>query len=399
MAKTAQNSLASPNIIQSKRVLRVLGTSVTHFEELRVAAEADLGLKIEFTTLNGTEAQRRGALSPASFDLYDQWFHDIDLIWPTGSLQPINVERIDSWSDIGDLPKTGCLSSGQVTAPGGDPSQKLFVQRNGSLSNIPTHQISMMPTVHNADSFGTIGTGSVDIQSWAAFIDPRWTGKIILQSDAAIGSLDMLMALGASRNINIQDIGNLSLSEIDLLTKKLTEYNGLGQFKAFWADESEAISAFQSDEPVIGSLWWSGAVKLRALGIPVSMATPVEGYRGWFGGIALSRHSKGAVLDMSYDYMNWWLSGLPGALMARNGAYMTNSKAVKLHLSPAEWEFWYEGKAAKTPITDPRGVKIYDVGECRGGGSYYERMSRVAVWDSVMQEHNYLVRCWDNAIA
>ena len=234
------NSLASPNIKKSKRVLRVLGTSVTHIEELRVAAEADLEIDIEFTTLTGTEAQRRGALSPESFDLYDQWFHDIDLIWPTGSVQPIDIERIVCWNDIGYLPKTGCLSSGQITAPGGDPSQKLFVQRDGSLSNLPTQKISMMPTVHNADSFGIIGTGSVDIQSWAALIDPRWRGSIILQSDAAIGCLDMLMALGASRKIGIQDIGNLSLAEIDLLTKKLTEYKEDGQFKTFWADESIA---------------------------------------------------------------------------------------------------------------------------------------------------------------
>lgn len=393
------NSLASPYINKSKRVLRVLGTSVTHIEELRVAAEADLEIDIEFTTLNGTEAQRRGALSPESFDLYDQWFHDIDLIWPTGSVQPIDIERIVCWNDIGYLPKTGCLSSGQITAPGGDPSQKLFVQRDGSLSNLPTQKISMMPTVHNADSFGIIGTGSVDIQSWAALIDPRWRGSIILQSDAAIGCLDMLMALGASRKIGIQDIGNLSLAEIDLLTKKLTEYKEDGQFKTFWADESEAVKAFQSDGPIIGSLWWSGAVKLRAMGIPVTMATPIEGYRGWFGGISLSRHCNGSVLDMSYEYMNWWLSGPAGAIMAKNGAYMTNSEAVRSYLSPAEWAFWYEGKIATSPITDPKGTKIFDIGETRGGGSYYERMSRVAVWDSVMQEHNYLVRSWDNAIA
>lgn len=399
MSKSIELSLAAPSINQPKQVLRILGTSVTHIDYLRTAAEADLGIKIEFTTLNGTEAQRRGVLSPTSFDLYDQWFHDIDLIWPTGAIQPIDIERIECWNDIGELPKRGRLSSGQISAPGGDPSQKLFVQRDGTLSNEPTNQISMVPTVHNADSFGTIGTGSVDIQSWACLIDPRWSGSIVLQSDAAIGCLDMLMALGASNDMEFQDLGNLTLSEIDLLARKLTASRSSGQFKSFWADEAEAVSAFQSDKPVIGSLWWSGLVKLRALGVPVTMATPIEGYRGWFGGISLSRQAKGRALDLSYDYLNWWLSGPPGALMAKYGSYMSNASAVRAHLSPNEWDFWYEGRPASAPILDPNGVEIFGIGESRGGGSYYERMSRVSVWNSVMQEHNYLVRSWDNAIS
>jgi putative spermidine/putrescine transport system substrate-binding protein len=35
------------------------------------------------------------------------------------------------------------------------------------------------------------------------------------------------------------------------------------------------------------------------------------------------------------------------------------------------------------------------VGQQRDGGNYVARMGRIAVWDSVMDEHNYLVRRWN----
>ncbi|MEL6236395.1 MAG: signal peptide prediction, partial [Pseudomonadota bacterium] len=71
---------ASPSVHPSRAALRVLGTSVTQIPAIKEAARAGLGRAFDFITLDGTEAQRRGALAPTSFDVYDQWFHDIDLI-------------------------------------------------------------------------------------------------------------------------------------------------------------------------------------------------------------------------------------------------------------------------------------------------------------------------------
>ena len=33
-------------------------------------------------------------------------------------------------------------------------------------------------------------------------------------------------------------------------------------------------------------------------------------------------------------------------------------------------------------------------GSVRDGGSYEQRLGRIAVWNTVMDEHNYLVRQW-----
>ena len=35
-------------------------------------------------------------------------------------------------------------------------------------------------------------------------------------------------------------------------------------------------------------------------------------------------HLKVEVKDAAYDYMNWWLSGWPGAFIAKQGYYISN---------------------------------------------------------------------------
>lgn len=386
----------APAVHRELAALRVLGTSVTQVSAVKSAAESDLGFKLDLITLDGAAAQQRGALHPQSFDIYDQWFHDLDLIWPTGSLQPLQINRLERWSEINDLPKTGRLSAEHTRLAGADPSQQLYVQLDGGLSNLPTEQISMLPTVHNADGFAVLG--DEDVVSWGSLLDPKYAGRVILQSDPAIGAFDMLLALQATGEMRPANMADLSLAEIDTLIAHLTRLRSAGQFHRIWNDESEAIEAMMRGAPMIGSLWWSGAIRLKAEGIPVRMVVPTEGCRGWYGGLALAAHLDGRERDAAYEYLNWWLDGKPGAILARNGAYMANHSAVREKLGPQDWAFWYEGAPASTPIYDTQGREIYAVGEVREGGSYYERMSKVVVWDSVMTEHNYLMRRWAHAI-
>jgi putative spermidine/putrescine transport system substrate-binding protein len=399
MDRTTETALGAPVVHQSFPPLRVLGTSVTQTDALKHAAEEDLGLKLEFITLNGTEAQREGALNPGSFDVYDQWFHDIDLIWPTGSIRPLDVRRIDRWEEINALPKTGRLRPDLSRPLGGDPSKRLFVQLDGTLGDTPSERISMLPTVHNADSFVVVGANSQEVTSWASLLDPAWRGRVVLQADAAIGALDIALALSSRGHLQHANIGDLSLIEIDELTSYLSDLVQAGHFDCVWADEAEAVAALGEGGSRIGSMWWTGFLRLRAAGVQAEMVTPEEGYRGWFGGLALSSRLDARMVDPAYAYLNWWLDGRPGAIMARSGAYMANSGAVKHHLTPQEWAFWYEGLPAECDIRDADGAVVFRAGERREGGSYETRMSRVRVWDAVMNEHNYLVRQWQSALA
>ena len=387
----------TPSVGKAVPKLRVLGTAVTQSDVIKLAAEKDLDIKLDFICLDGTEAQRRGALAPHSFDIYDQWFHDLDLVWPSGSLRGIDIERIGAWHNINDLPKTGRLSPSKPNIPGGDPSKRLYVQLDKSLGDSPTDQISMLPTVHNADGFAAIGNTASSLTSWCDLLDPNRSGKVILQRDAAIGILEILLALISSEKISITDPGNLSLEEIDTLICLMNRYIERGQFRCIWADEAEAVTAVKTEHDLIGSLWWSGAMKLRRSGLDVRIIEPKEGCRGWYGGMSLSSRLEGRDLDAAYEYLNWWIDGYAGAVMARQGSYISNPMATKNHLSEHEWDFWYDGKPASAPIRDHEGQIIYEIGD-RRSGSYAERMEKIILWNTVMTEHNYLVRKWENAL-
>jgi putative spermidine/putrescine transport system substrate-binding protein len=140
---------------------------------------------------------------------------------------------------------------------------------------------------------------------------------------------------------------------------------------------------------------WSPAVTaIKAEGVPCVYAFPKEGMRGWHGGCAISARVSGKALDQTYEYLNWWLDGWAGAFVARQGYYMSVPDNVKKHLEPEEWDFWYEGKPAAKELPDPFGTIIVEKGEVRDGGSYWDRFSNIAVWNSLMDENDYLVKRW-----
>lgn len=396
-------SLHAPAILVERATLRVLGTQVTLLEPLRQAAEADLGLKLDFVLRDGTEAQRVGTLEPESFDVYDQWFHDIDLIWPASSLQGVDVNRITAWNTLREMPHLSA-DPGEVMRRGPNlgsaPSQRLYVQYNGELSASPTDCISLLPTVHNADSFAALNFGDDPLpSSWAQLLDVGTAPHIALQNDAAIGALDAILALTAADELHCADPGNLDLSEInrliEIVGQRMTR-NGRGRRVHFWRNGKSLVAQAAKGHRIVTSMWWSVFLTLRAKGIDARMVTPKEGYRGWYGGMGLSRNLSGKALDAAYEYLNWWHGGFAGSLMTRNGAYMGNLEAVKAHLSSAELAFWYDGTPASEPICDAFGTEIFAVGERREGGAYHDRMAKIAVWNTVMDEHNYLVRRWDS---
>jgi len=84
--------------------------------------------------------------------------------------------------------------------------------------------------------------------------------------------------------------------------------------------------------------------------------------------------------------------------MARQGYYMSVPDRVRGYLSPEEWDYWYEGKPAACDLPDPDGHLAIRSGEVRSGGSYLVRSNHIAVWNSTMDEHNFLVRRWNEII-
>jgi len=379
--------------------LRVLGTSVTLLEPIRQRAEAELGIRLVYQIHDVQTAQRIAVLEPGSYDLYDQWFHNVDFVWPARAIQPIDIRRIALWEEINDLPKRGRLHATDRLAPGCRPCDRLYVQHDGSLGGQPSERISMLPLTHNADSFAyrpeSLPAALAGQQeSWAWLIDEGWCGHSALQSDAAIGALDAALAIQAAGLAWFDDIGNLRLEEIDRLAELLVERQRHRHFAAFWSDDRSAGELTLAAGVDIQSLWSPMLMALHRAGVDYRVAVPREGYRAWFGGLSLSRCAEGRVRDAAYAYLNWWLAGWPGAVMARQGFYIANPVRARDHLSAAEWDFWYGGLPAREELAGSDGLPLIEVGQRREGGSYAQRMSHIGVWNSVMDEHNYLVRRW-----
>jgi putative spermidine/putrescine transport system substrate-binding protein len=184
---------ATPAIHSTARpVLRVLGTEITQLEQIRLRAEQDLGIDVMFETLDFQSAQRKAATEPDSYDVYDQCFHNIDIVWFWRAVQSIDLARITRWDEVSDLTKTGRLTPTARVGRGDAPVTKLYVQTNGSLGPQPTGQISMLPTVHNLDAFAYLPDvlgGEQDMLSWGALLDEKWKGRAAIVDEPAIGIL------------------------------------------------------------------------------------------------------------------------------------------------------------------------------------------------------------------
>ncbi|MHA1564282.1 MAG: ABC transporter substrate-binding protein [Alphaproteobacteria bacterium] len=381
------------------QTLRVLGTRETLLEPIRRLAERDLGLTIEYEITDGTGALRKAVTKPGEFDVCHHW-HPVELAWTARSIQAIDLDRIDLWAEVGDLAKTGRLNGAGEIGQGSVPVRSMYVQPNGELSAAQTGRISTLPTVHNVDSFGydpailkNLDAG--ESESWSWLLDDRWRGKVALLDEPGIGSIDAALAVRSSGLAKFTDIGNMSLQEIDTLVEILIEKKKTGHFAGFWSIRPESVRLMDRREVVIESIWSPAITALRVRGKKIICAAPIEGYRGWQCGMWLSAKSAGASLDAGYAYLNWWLTGPAGAIMARQGYYMSALAPTNRHLSADEWGYWYEGKPANNDMSDPDGQVVVRAGEVRDGGSYWQRMSNVAVWNSVMDEHNYLVRRWN----
>ena len=388
---------------REKRRLRILGTEITLLEELRRRAEEDLDIELEFEMLDFISAQHKAATEPHTYDIYDQCFHNLDIVWYWRAIQPIDLSRIALWDEVTDLTKTGRITPSARIGYGDAPVSRLFVQPNQALGAVPSRWISMLPTVHNLDSFAfradAVNGDNATMSSWAALLDRRWRGSVALVDEPAIGIFDAALAAQACGEASFRDIGNMTTKEIDHLLEVLMARKRDGHFRGFWKTAAEAAEFMAEDGVVVESMWSPGVSALRRGGIAVQEAVPQEGYRAWHGGLCLSRRLEGPLLDLAYEYLNWWLSGWPGAVVARQGYYMSVPGRVQEHLTPAEWDYWYEGRPAATDLAGPDGNRTVPAGSVRSGGSYWQRASMIAIWNTTMDEHNYLVRRWAHMVS
>lgn len=287
---------------------------------------------------------------------------------------------------------------------GDAPNKLLFIQPDGTLGGQPTDNVTFLPYVHNVDSFGydaSIVPRGVpfETESWAWLLDERWRGRVAIVNEPTIGLFDLALAVQAKGLAQFEDIGNLSEADLETLFKILEHYRHEGHFRGVWSSVPASVDLMSRGEAVIESMFSPAVFDLKGRGIDCVYASPKEGYRAWHGVMCLSSKTSGKVKDAAYEYMNWWLSGWPGAFIARQGYYISNPQRSREELSEAEWDYWYQGKPAATDLLGTTGQVVVKQGQRRDGGSYVKRFSNVAVWNTVMKSYEASLQHWNEFLA
>jgi putative spermidine/putrescine transport system substrate-binding protein len=409
--------------------LRVLGIGAAEFDQIERLAEGDLGFDVAFDVTGGDALVHRAITEPASFDVLAHYYWVYDLIWSHGSLQPVDTRRITRWPSVSKLFKYGKVRPGDPGATYGQgdaPFRCMYVDSSGRYPVSPEvlppakgivqwvdertgephrglpepRHVIAVPNYFNVDS---IGYNARVIQrppervSWAELVNARWKGRVALYFGAQIGFIDAANAVEAAGVMRFRDKGDMTRREIDRLTKILVRLKRSGHFHGFWDEyqPEKPVEFMLSNEVVVESMWTFHVVTLQAKGFPVRYAAPPEGYRGWSGGFAISSAIRDPLrLQAAYDYINWWHSGPPGAVMTRLGYYNPVQETTRRFLDPAEWDYWIAGKPAPKNLPGAFGDITIRKGQVRDGGSFTRRARRYACWNSVFREHAYQERRW-----
>lgn len=383
--------------------LRLIGTGAAQVNDIRVQAEKDLGFKIKMRALSTAENVQIAITQPKQYDIFDGEYFSLPLVIPSGNLQAIDVRRIKEFDKITPIFTTGELYSGAKvnTSQGTAPRKVMFLKDRNSteFAMEPTNWATMMPFQYNADTLGyRPDLVKRKIESWAELFNPEFKGKTSLLDIPSIGIMDAAMVVESQGLMTFGDKGNMTRAELDKVTEILVEQKRAGQFRAFWKSFDESVNFMASGEVVLQSMWSPAVTAVKARGIPCLYVPLKEGYRGWGGGLGLSRNLSGIQLDAAYEYLNWMLNGWAGGFLSRQGYYSAAPENAKKYMKPEEWDFWYEGKPARSDIIDPFGKKIESAGAVRDGGSFTERMGNVVCWNSFMPEQVYLVYKWTEFI-
>ena len=383
-------------------VLRYVASGVNAYQEIADKAKQDLGITVKLERAETIQANMLRAITrPKTLDVLDLDYGHVRSLSRMGMLKVIESKKIKYFDQLSPIFTTGNLAGRELSKHGGAPFLITFLEspKASKFSHKPTEWMALVPTVFNADTLG-IRPDLIKrpIRNWHELLNPEFKGRTAILNIPSIGILDAALAIESMGKFTYKDKGNMTRSEIDKTIGILIEAKKQGQFAALWNDFVESVELMASGKVVLQSMWSPAVTRVRQMGIPCFYQPLEEGYRGWCYGIGLSRALTGKKLDAAYEFINWYQSGWVGAFMNRQGYYSSVPHTSKEFMKPYEWDYWMEGKPAAEHIKSPEGKVIENKGTIRDGGSFEDRMSRIACWNSLMYESRYLLSQWQTFI-
>jgi putative spermidine/putrescine transport system substrate-binding protein len=374
------------------------GMSYSTIPDIAKQASKDLGFTIEMSVVDHPGLLNRMVNDPTSIDIADMEIWQTKIAVPQGVTQAAEIAKITDWGQLTPLYTEGTFAGKEVSRQGDAPIK--FMYRDSidatTFAAGKTDFATFVPSVYNADTLGIrpdlVGR---DITTWADLVSPDFKGKAAIQNIPTNGIMDAIMAFEATGEIKYGDKGNPTQDELSATIAKLIELKKAGHWRALWNTFDESVNLMAAGEVVIQSMWSPAVTAVKSQGVKCVYQPLKEGYRGWGNGLALMAHLDGIKRDAAYEYLNWYNSGWVGGFIAKQGYYSANVATAMAALTENERGFFYEGKAATADITSPTGEKTNSAGEVRDGGSYEERFSKVAVWNNLMDEAEFLFAKWN----
>jgi putative spermidine/putrescine transport system substrate-binding protein len=375
-----------------------LGMSYSTIIDIARQATKDLGFKVEMAVTDFPGFVNRVTTQADTVDIADAEMSQIPLVVPRGSFQPVDPKKIKLWDQITTIYTQGTFAGKELSRQGLTPYKLQYLANNQAktFAKKPTELATFVVGFYNADTLG-IRPDLIKrpIKDWSELFNPEFKGKAAIQDIPAIGIMDAAMAAESMGAIKYRDKGNMTRAEIDKTIAMLIDLKKKGHWRALWSSFDESVNLMTAGEVVVQSMWSPAVTAVRARGIPCYYAPLKEGYRGWGNGLGLMRHLSGLKLDAAYEYINWYQSGWVGGFIAKQGYYVGVPETAKKFMTADEWGYWYEGKPAANPITDPYGKVMEKAGAVRDGGSYDARFSKIACWNTVMDEARYMNEKWN----
>ena len=379
------------------------GGSYSAIIDIGRQATKDLGFQVEMQTGAHDALLNRFVTQPNSVDIADMEYFFLYQLMPRGVLHSIDLKKYKWWDKVVPIFTKGEYPDGRkVSREGTLPFKVQYVDGPESIhfAKGPTQWATAIPTVYNADTLGMRpDLVKRSIEHWSELLNPEFKGRSAIVDVPSIGIMDAAMAIESRGEIKYGDKGNMTKEEIDKTTKILIDAKKSGQFRAFWTTFDESVNLMAAGEVVIQSMWSPAVTAVRSRGIPCYYVPLKEGYRAWASCIAPMRHLTGLKLDAAYEYLNWYQSGWQGGFIAKQGYYSSVPETARKFMTEDEWGYWYEGKPAKSDIKDPYGNLMEKAGQKRDGGGFWERMGKVACWNTLMDENRYMIRKWNEFIA
>jgi spermidine/putrescine transport system substrate-binding protein len=149
-----------------------------------------------------------------------------------------------------------------------------------------------------------------EIDSWAALLDPAYSGHISMWDDGP-------GAVTVSSYIHGYDETQITDEQLEAIKQEWSaqrEHN-----LAYWAAETDLVPLVQSGEVWVAYAWQGAYATLLAEGVPVAYADPKEGRNSWVGVYGIRKGTEN--MDLALRFLDEKLAELTGNNLVTNYYY------------------------------------------------------------------------------